>query len=169
MNACRRETCFACANEFGPTLARRASASAAERPFSISTPWLGEGLVGRERVPRGRRSRAPRRPPRTGRRRGHASPPSRFCAALSCAAFFAARSASFGSAVAPLGASASSAIFWACRSAWTSGGHLREARVDLDQGVGDDRGRGDAGEGLVVRRDDVPRRPVRAGVGEDVG
>ena len=44
----------------------------------------------------------------------------------------------------------------------------REARVDVDEGVRQDAGRGDPCEGLVIGRDDIPRRPRRARVGQDL-
>src|SRR5205823_12115296 len=42
----------------------------------------------------------------------------------------------------------------------------RVVRVDLHQRVRQDHARADPGEPLVVRGDHVPRRPLRAGVGE---
>ena len=48
------------------------------------------------------------------------------------------------------------------------GRDLREARVDADERIEDDRPGGDPGERLVIGRDDVPRRPRRARLREDV-
>ena len=158
---------LAAVNLFGPTLARRASASAEVRPCSTSTPcWrsASSGLRAYQAV-------APAAEvggsPRTVRCAVTTSSPS--CGLL-VAAFFAAFSAArprSGPAAAPAGAgprarpSAPGGVARLRRD-------LRVARVDLDQGVGQDAGRGHTGERLVVGRDDVPGRPVRAGLAEDV-